>query len=74
MDKNKDKERLVESVDNENNTVKVIVRRPTPEDYRDSQIEYNKAFREALDSGALLRQRLTDHMREQGIWLSLIHI
>ena len=68
MDKNKDKERLVESVDNENNTVKVIVRRPTPEDYRDSQIEYNKAFREALDSGALLRQRLTDHMREQGIW------
>lgn len=67
-DKNKDKERLIESVDDENNPVKVIVRRPTPEDYRDSQIEYNKAFREALDSGALLRQRLTDYMREQGIW------
>lgn len=67
-DKNKDKERIVESVDDENNPVKVIVRRPTPEDYRDSQIEYNKAFREALDSGALLRQRLTDYMREQGIW------
>ena len=65
MDK---KQRLVESVDSDGNPVKVIVRSPTVDDYKDSQLEYNKAFREALDSGALLRQRLTDYMREQGIW------
>jgi hypothetical protein len=67
-DKNKDKERLVDSVDSDGNPIKVVVRRPTAEDFRDSQIEYNKAFRSSLDSGALLRQRLTDYMREQGIW------
>jgi len=65
MDK---KQRIVESVDSNDNPVKVIVRSPTVDDYKDSQLEYNKAFRNALDSGALLRQRLTDYMREQGIW------
>jgi len=65
MDK---KQRLVESVDSNDNPVRVIVRSPTVDDYKDSQLEYNKAFRNALDSGALLRQRLTDYMREQGIW------
>lgn len=65
MDK---KNRIVESVDSNDNPVKVIVRSPTVDDYKDSQLEYNKAFRSALDSGALLRQRLTDYMREQGIW------
>jgi hypothetical protein len=65
MDK---KQRIVESVDTNGTPVKVIVRSPTVDDYKDSQLEYNKAFRDALDSGALLRQRLTDYMREQGIW------
>lgn len=65
MDK---KQRIVESEDSNGNPVRVIVRSPTVEDYKDSQLEYNKAFRDALDSGALLRQRLTDYMREQGIW------
>ena len=65
MDK---KQRIVESVDSNGEPVKVIVRSPTVDDYKDSQLEYNKAFRDALDSGALLRQRLTDYMREQGIW------
>jgi hypothetical protein len=41
---------------------------PAAQEYRDSQMEYNKAFRKALDSGALLRQKLSDYMREQGIW------
>jgi hypothetical protein len=62
------KERLITSTDNDGNTVEVIVRKPTSKDYRDSQIAYNKAFRSALDSGSLLRQKLTDYMREQGIW------
>lgn len=67
-DKIQDKERLIESVDDNNQPVKVLVRRPTPEDYRDSQIAYNKAFRKALDSGGLLKQKLNDYMTEQGIW------
>lgn len=60
--------RTVEGADIDGNPIKVVVRTPNVNDYKDSQLAYNKAFREALDSGALLRQRLTDYMREQGIW------
>ncbi len=64
MEKNK----IIEGVDTNGNTIKVMLKTPGPQEYRDSQIEYNKAFRKALDSGALLRQKLTDYMTEQGIW------
>ena len=63
-----DVEREVTSKDHDGNEVKVLVIRPTPQDYRDSQIAYNKTFREALDSGAFLRQKLNDFMVDQGIW------
>ena len=63
-----DKQRTVKGEDNDGNEVVVIVKRPTAQCYNKSQIAYNKSFREALDSGALLRQKLTDYMREQGIW------
>ena len=66
-DKNK-KERIIEGLDNDENTVKTLLRQPTAQNYRDSQIKYNETFRKALDSGALLRQKLTDYMKEQGIW------
>ena len=62
------KEKTIESVDNDGNTVKVLIKNPTAKQYRDSQVEYNKAFRVALDSGALLRQKINDHMVDQGIW------
>ena len=62
------KERIIEGTDKEGNTIKTLLRQPTAQDYRDSQVQYNEAFRKALDSGALLRQKLTDYMREQGIW------
>ena len=62
------KDRIIEGLDNEGNTVKTLLRQPTAQDYRDSQVQYNEVFRQALDSGALLRQKLTDYMREQGIW------
>jgi hypothetical protein len=48
--------------------VKVLVKTPGASEFKDSQIAYNKAFREALDSGALLRQKLTDYMTKQGLW------
>ena len=66
-DENK-KEKIIEGLDNDGNTVKTLLRQPTAQDYRDSQVQYNETFRKALDSGALLRQKLTDYMREQGIW------
>ena len=61
-------EKIIESEDKDGNVVKVLVKNPTAEQYRDSQIQYNKAFRAALDSGALLRQKINDHMVDQGIW------
>jgi hypothetical protein len=63
-----DKTRTIEGENLEGQTVKVLLKTPDAGDYRDSQVEYNKAFRKALDSGALLRQKLDDHMKEQGIW------
>jgi len=69
MEKSKDDvERTVESKDKDGNPVTVIVRKPTPQDYRDSQIAYNKAFRKALDSGAFIRQKLNQYMIDEKIW------
>lgn len=62
------KDVLVEGLDDSGNTVKVMVKQPTVKDYRDAQLVYNKAFREALESGAILRQKLQDYMEKQGIW------
>jgi hypothetical protein len=66
--KDDNKDRVIEGVDKDGSTVKTLLRQPTAQDYRDSQVQYNETFRKALDSGALLRQKLTDYMTEQGIW------
>lgn len=60
--------RVVEGVDNNGDPVKVGIKSPSADNFRDSQLVYNKAFRAALDSGALLRQKLNDYMRDQDIW------
>jgi hypothetical protein len=62
-----DKE-IMTGMDSDGNEVRFIVKKPGAEDYRKSQLDYNKAFREALDSGALLRQKLNDYMRSQNLW------
>lgn len=62
------KDKLIESVDLDGVEVKVIVKRPSPNTYRDSQIAYNKAFRKALEAGALLKDKLHNYFKEQGIW------
>jgi len=62
------KDITVEGLDSENNIVKVVVKQPTVKDYRDAQLAYNKAFREALESGAILRQKLNDYLEKQDIW------
>lgn len=48
--------------------VKFQVKTPGAEEIKKSQIVYNKAFKQALDDGALLRQKLTAYMREQNLW------
>jgi hypothetical protein len=61
-------DKIIEGRTKEDKVVKVLLKPPGAKEYRDSQMEYNKAFRKALDSGALLRQKLSDYMEDQGIW------
>jgi hypothetical protein len=61
-------EKLIESVDNDNNVVKVLVRKPTQSDQRNGSADYNKAFRDAIESGAYLRDKLNEHLIKQGVW------
>ena len=48
--------------------VEVSVVRPKAKQLKDSQLEYNRAFRKALESGALLRQKLDDYLEDQKLW------
>lgn len=41
---------------------------PTAKSNEDAGMEYNRVFSKALLSGALLRERLDQFMREQGLW------
>ncbi|MAF23959.1 hypothetical protein CL634_00010 [bacterium] len=58
----------VESKDNDGNDITVYLVLPDAQTNKDSQLVYNRAFRDALDSGAILRQRLGYVLEEQGIW------
>jgi len=58
----------VNSKDNNDKDVTVFVKRPSTKEYKNSQIEYNKAFREALEGGAILKKKLGEYMRSQGLW------
>lgn len=50
------------------NLVGVLVREPNYRQIQEGQKVHNKAFREALDSGAILRDRVLHYMREQKLW------
>lgn len=52
----------------EGKEVEFAVVRPTPKQLTEAQKVYNRAFRDALESGAMLRQKLDDVMRKQGLW------
>ena len=62
-----DKE-IFEGEDLDGNVVKFSIKTPGAEEIKKSQVVYNKAFKQALDDGALLRQKLTEYMREQNLW------
>ena len=59
---------IVTGLDKNGSTVTCVVKQPSPKDYREAQLAYNKALREALDSGAMLRQRLQEVLVQQNIW------
>jgi hypothetical protein len=44
------------------------VRRPTGDVQREGQKVYNRAFRDAVTSGCILRAKLEEFMRDQGMW------
>ena len=58
----------VNSIDKDGKSKTVFVKMPDSQDNKEAQLAYNKAFREALQSGAVLRQKLEKIMEEQGIW------
>lgn len=46
----------------------LAVVRPDPKQLNEGQKHYNRAFREALDSKALLRLRVDEELKAQGLW------
>lgn len=46
----------------------IMVRLPDIHEQRDGQKEYNRAWTDAVKSGALLRSKLEDFMKEQNLW------
>jgi len=72
MSKDKQKEIFkVEKKDDDGKVTKVqeyAVLKPKPNDGREAQKLYNATFSEVLRSGGLLRERIGEYMREQGLW------
>ena len=64
----KNKRTKIDSVDLEGNKQEVYLQLPASEENKAAQLAYNKAFKEALQSGAILRQKLQKVMNDQGIW------
>lgn len=58
----------INSVDLDGEKKKVFLQIPASEENKEAQLAYNRAFKEALQSGAILRQKLQRVMNEQGIW------
>ena len=48
----------INSKDENDNEVTVWVKKPAAKDYKASQVEYNRSFREALEGGAILKKKL----------------
>ena len=58
----------VKSIDLEGNEKIVYIVSPNPTISCEAQMEYNRAFKDAIQSGALLKQKLQSVMEEQDIW------
>ena len=58
----------VESTTSKGDKKIIFFQLPDTKISKEGQLAYNKAFREALQSGAILRQKLNQVMVDQGIW------
>jgi len=58
----------VESTDADGKEKVVYVVSPSPSANREAQMEYNRTFKDAIQSGALLKQKLQAVMEEQDVW------
>lgn len=58
----------IESTNSDGEEVVVYVVKPKQKDYTGAKTASNKAFKEAIESGAFLRSRVDEVMREQGLW------
>ena len=58
----------IESTDSKEKKKIVYLQLPDSKENKEAQLAYNTAFREALQSGAVLRQKLNQVMEEQGVW------
>tara|TARA_B100001939_G_scaffold348163_1_gene373363 strand:+ start:14736 stop:15644 length:909 start_codon:yes stop_codon:yes gene_type:complete len=58
----------VESNDNDGKKVTVYIQLPNSKVSKESQLAYNRTFRDAIQSGAVLRRKLDDVLIEQGVW------
>jgi|TARA_R110000765_G_scaffold152312_1_gene255106 hypothetical protein len=64
----KNKRIKIDSKDSDGNKKEIYLQLPASDENKQAQLAYNKAFKEALQSGAILRQKLQRVMTEQGIW------
>lgn len=62
------KKQIVFTTNVDGKEVELKVARPNYNQQQEGQKIYNSTFREALASGAILREKLVDFMKEQGIW------
>lgn len=63
------KNKLVFTVqDNENKPVKLCVKKPNTAQSKELQKVYNSTFREALESGAIMRAKVESVARSQKVW------
>jgi len=58
----------VNSTDANGDEKVVYVVSPSPSANREAQMEYNRTFKDAIQSGALLKQKLQAVMEEQDVW------
>lgn len=59
---------VVKTKDENDNDIELSVVRPTPKQLRQAQIVYSKSVRNNIENGAILRIRLEEYLREQGVW------
>jgi hypothetical protein len=45
-----------------------FIKKPGPRESHKAQIVYNKAFKEALDNGGILAEKMGEYLKTQGVW------